>query len=330
MTEPKTQFELVDYLVLEANSHCNLACASCNRAQLEAAGLRQAKVMSEEELRFIMNVFSNHRLHTIKFEWLSEPMLHSQYDVLCDLIKAKQPQAFLITATNLQYSLDKVPFRQMLPFVDMVYLSIDGVESRYERARQGAKWERLLESLDQIVSSVDASTRKQKLHINMTVTKDNYRDIAKIYDLRQRFGFASVRLNLAQEWSVDSCPFPKVTSRMVDELRKWRADLKGVAGWDYKDCFWPFNGLTIDVYGNIRQCIIKTNSQPIGNVFTDNVREIFNSSPMLVKARDRIRANAPPAGCETCSYKFLSPILRAIFANHDSPKPKPRIDLGVS
>jgi MoaA/NifB/PqqE/SkfB family radical SAM enzyme len=99
----------------------------------------------------------------------------------------------VIIATNLQYEIAKSCFLQTLPNVDMVYLSIDGIESVYETLRRGASWNRLVRSLDWISKNVKSSDRK-KLHINFTACKDNISQLNEIYRLCKHFDLAGVRI----------------------------------------------------------------------------------------------------------------------------------------
>jgi radical SAM protein with 4Fe4S-binding SPASM domain len=321
-----SQFERIDYLVVEANSSCNLACTTCNRVQLEEQGLRAKKNLSEGELRRILEPFRATKVDTIKFEWLSEPMLHPEFDRLCAVLRAYFPAAQVIIATNLQYEPGKTRLFRTLPMIDIVYLSIDGVGEVYERQRVGSRFSRLLKSLEAIQENVPAEVRKQKLHIQFTATESNYLSLPAVYQLKERYGLASVRINLAQQWSVHSANPHHFNDEMVSFLRRYREDIKGVPGWDYKNCFWPFNGITVDVFGDVRACIIKTDAEPIGNVFRQSVREIYNHSPRYQNMRETLNKNCAPDDCRHCDYKHLSPLLAEIFDGSSPATPRAKAD----
>ena len=158
-------FSQISYLMVEANSTCNLHCTTCNRDELVEKGFRPNKNLNSEEFQQILEQLKNCPIDTVKFEGISEPMMHPKFDELCEVLRNYFPTAFVIIATNLQYNLQKVPFLSTLPLVDMVYLSIDGIEDRYEKARVGARYSKLLKSLDDIKTLVPLSARKNKLHI---------------------------------------------------------------------------------------------------------------------------------------------------------------------
>lgn len=315
VTSARTQFDLIDYLVIEANSGCNLACRSCNRKDLEAAGLRAPKKLKLTELDLILESFRNCPIKTIKFEWLSEPMLHPEFDILAARVREVFPDSHIIIATNLQYAPEKTALLRTLPWVDTVYLSIDGVEGTYEFLRAGAKYPRLLQALETLSLLVPAAVRSTKLHINFTLGHENAFQLPQIYELRERFGLASVRINFAQNWNEEGVGSTSYSDSEIAEVRRYLKDLKGVPGWTYEKCFWPFHGITIDVAGNIRQCIINTSQAPIGNLFTDNVREVFNHSQIYREAREKLNRNQAPKQCLACDYQNLSPLLEKVFAD---------------
>lgn len=298
---------------METNSYCNLHCIACNRDQLAEQGQRNQKNLSLQELKYILSQVKDCPIDTIKFQILNEPMFHPEYHLLTQTVRDFFPKATVIVATNLQYDIQKTSFLKMLPFVDIVYLSIDGTEEIYEKIRRGASYKKLLRSLSDIDAFV-ATEDKRKLHINFTLSIENYHELAKVYALKTQYGLASVRINLVQNWSeneINSSEFPE---EMITELKKYANDVKGVGDWEYKDCFWPFTGVTIDVYGNVRQCIINTTQEPIGNVYKTPLKKIFNESPVYKNAREMLQNNNPPKNCVTCDYNILSAPLKKIFS----------------
>lgn len=307
-------FSQISYLMVEANSTCNLHCITCNRDELVEKGFRPNKNLSVTEFRSILEQVKSCPIDTIKFEGISEPMMHSQFDKLCQVLREYFPSAFVIIATNLQYNLAKVPFLSSLNYVDMVYLSIDGIHERYEQARVGAKYSKLIQSLESIKQHVSKEVCKTKLHINFTLTPQNYKDVPAMYELKEKYNLASVRINLAQNWSEDQLNKHYFDDAILNFLQPYVEDVKGVAGWEYKDCFWPKSGVIIDVYGDVRQCIINTSQHPIGNLHQQPLRDIYNNSILLKQARENLAKNCPPQSCINCDYNYLSPILKKLFA----------------
>tara|TARA_R110000868_G_scaffold55424_3_gene172295 strand:- start:10229 stop:11212 length:984 start_codon:yes stop_codon:yes gene_type:complete len=317
----KDYFSQITYLMIETNSSCNLKCSFCNREELVAKGWRAPLNLNIEQFRKILSPFKDCPIDTIKLEGISEPMMHPKFHDLALELRQTFPDAFVIIATNLQYNLKKTSFLDTLAHVDMVYLSIDGEGEDYEKARPGATWKRLVQSLEDIKSLVPVEVRRSKLHINFVCTEFNFHCLPKMYELKEAYDLASVRINLAQNWSEDQQNSRDFHSEMRIFLKQYASDVKGVAEWRYRDCFWPHSGIIIDVEGNIRQCIINTSQNPIGNIHKDNVRDIYNNSEHYLRVRESLAIEEPIEACKNCDYSLLTHALKDIFEEQQSTQP---------
>jgi len=316
-------FKNISYLVIETNSSCNLKCISCNREALKELGIRTDKYLTIKEFEERLKKFKDCAIDTIKLEGISEPMLHPDFAQMCELLNKYFPKAFKIIATNCQYNVEKSPFYTALKFVDMVYLSIDGTGELYERLRRGASWKKLLKFLDHIDQTLPKTIRNEKLFINFTLTNENFLELEKMYALKEQYSLAGVRINLAQNWSQNEKNSNEFKSELLKHLEKYKKDLKGVPSWNYSDCFWPFEGVVVDVFGDIRQCLINTSQRPIFNIDSGNFEEYYNSSKHYTDTRASLSKNCAPDECTTCDYKFLGPILKDVFGD-DQSTIKPR------
>lgn len=322
------KFDRITYLTLEANSACNLSCINCTRSSLESEGHREAKNLTAAELRLILDQFKYCPIDTIKFIGLSEPMLHPEFHTLCGIVRDYFPKTHLVISTNLMYSPDRSPLFKTIPIADEVYLSVDGTNEIYEKIRAGATYERLLASLKQIQLRVPHELRSKRLFLNFTLNDENSGELKKIYQLKSDYGLAGVRLNLAQNWSSKNPSHHSFSLSSLEKLKPYLADLKGVGGWNYKDCFWPFNGASIDVFGDIKPCTVNTDVPSLGNLFKQNISEIY-SSPRYQAMREAILRNRAPKGCENCCYSQLSGTLAHVFGETRGNKPRPRSVLSL-
>ena len=311
--------------MIEMNSQCNLQCIHCTREQLKAEGRREPKILHRAELKHILDQLKECPVDTIKVEGLSEPMLNMQIDEQLQTIREYFPKAHIILITNLQYSPDKTKFFQSLKFIDALYISVDGTEKIYERIRKGANYAKFLNALEQIKMNT-SPLDLQKIHLNFTATAENFTEIPKIYELKGKYGLSSVRINLVQNWDENQKNTHQFSEPLLDFVKKYNTDVKGVANWNYSDCFWVFNGIVIDVDGNVRQCVLNNTQKPIGNVFRTSLREIFNDSYILNEARNLLPLNKCNSSCTNCDYKGLSPTLAKVFSGLPQTN-KPRIAL---
>ena len=308
-----SQFENISYLMIETNSSCNLKCSWCNRERLVKEGMRQPKNVTVDEFSKMLEVFKKCSIDTVKLEGISEPFLHPQFDLMAQTLRSYFPKAFVIIATNCQYNVEKTAFFKTLPFVDMIYLSVDGTGKVFEEARTGASYAKLLRTFDMILENVPEAERKKKLYINFTATEENIHQLPEIYDLKEKYGFAGVRINLVQNWNEDEKNSHVFSAGFMDMIHRYKQDLKGVPGWEYSECFWPYAGIIVDVFGNFRQCIINTSQKPLGNIFNDDIESIFNDSAHYSNVREQLSKNCSPESCATCDYKHQSVLLQEIL-----------------
>lgn len=305
----------ITYAYLETTNFCNLDCAYCNRRDV----VQTARHMSLENWEVVLQKLAGHPIREAKLMGLGEPFMHPQFHTICRRFRETFPEAFTIVATNCQYRITE-NFTKALPYISLLYLSIDGWEEHYEKDRAGATWPRLLEFLDQL-STIDRG--KTRITINCVVTTENYGDIPRLHELvRTRYPFIEeVRLNLAQWWSEDEdCPvdFVSVGSDFYNTLVKYRANVKGKAPWTFSQCFWPQSGLYMDVNGDVKICCLNTSTAPIGNLFRQPLEEIMNATKRLAVRRE-CASDTPGAHCRKCDYKRLAPVLERIFKAEAQP-----------
>ena len=315
-------FANLSYLVLEANSSCNLRCRFCPRQGLVEAGKRPFKIMTLDEYRSILEQLKTCQIKDIKVHGLSEAMMVPNFDEYLKLIREYFPDANITLVTNNQYPLEKSPLLRSIPLVDSVWLSIDGSGEVLEYLRTGAKWERTVKFLEDLKTLVRAEVRKNKFHIQATVSSINFRELPKIYELKEKYGLCSVRYNLAQEWDGNTETKHKHgnNKELIEFLKQYKDDLKGCAGWEFSDCFWPYEGIFIDAYGDVRHCIMNYTMEAIGNVFEEEIKTIYNKSPVYKKTREALSHNSPPEQCKTCDYFSISSTLKKIHGvDHFNP-----------
>ena len=305
-------FSQISYLMIEPNSACNLKCTFCNREELVKKGWRDKKTLTPDEYNNMISLFQNCPIDTIKIEGISEPMLHKEFDKIACITREMFPKAFIIIATNLQYNVAKTAFFKTISNVDMIYLSIDGTDKIFEEHRIGASFDKFIQGLDQIKDQTTPEERK-KMYLNVTATEFNYQCLPEIYNIRVAYELGGVRINLAQNWNEDKLNEHNYHSDFIKAMERYAQDVKGAGGWDYKDCFWPFSGVVVDVFGNVRQCVVNTGQRPIGNLFEEDIRDIFNKHHHYRTVRKKLSNNCSPESCRTCDYKHLSHTLEHIF-----------------
>jgi radical SAM protein with 4Fe4S-binding SPASM domain len=266
--------------------------------------------MSLEDWDIVLDKLSSQPINEAKLMGLGEPFFHPHFDEICRRFKAVFPSAFTISATNCQYKINK-NFIKALPFINLLYLSVDGYMESYERNRNGATWSKLIEFLDDL-SNIDV--KRTRITINYVVDDNNFRDIEKIHDLvSKKYNFIEeVRLNIAQWWNENEELQFELKEETYSTLIKYKQNVKGKAPWTFSDCFWPTKGFYMDVYGDVKICCLNTSTEPIGNIFKSSVEDILNA-PKRRQIADECKKDTPSIHCKKCDYKRLSLILEKIF-----------------
>jgi radical SAM protein with 4Fe4S-binding SPASM domain len=301
----------ITYAYLETTNYCNLQCSFCNRDEVIGA----LQHMPISKFREMMERIKHHPIKEAKLMGMGEPMLHPQFDEVISIFKEYFPNAFLIVATNCQYTIKegtqlRKRFQRALGNIDLLYFSIDGYKESYERDRSPAKWERLIRFLEDFR---DMDRRGCRVTCNYVVNPQNVDDIQKVQDeIIDEYGLEELRLNIAQEWSPDkTLPGGYTKDQMIYLREKWGKNIKGKKEWDYEDCFWVNEGLYTTVEGNVKMCALNTGAKPFGNIFETDLDEIRNSEDFQ-NVKLGCNSNNPTSHCKNCSYKELVPMLKEI------------------
>ncbi len=303
--------EPITYAYLETTNYCNLDCVFCNRR--EVVNQKNLKHMSLENWDRVLNTLSNHPINEAKLMGLGEPFFHPNYEVITKRFKETFPNAFVISATNLQYKVTP-KFFKAVDNLDLLYLSIDGFEKTYEEARPGSKWTRLLQSLDDIELMYKDYNPKTRFEINFVATPDTIGSLESVYKLSKSYKFITdIRINLAQWWGESEKLEIDYGSEYLKNLIKFRDKVKGKSIWDFKDCFWPKNGIYMTVDGSLKVCCMNTSTLPVGNIFFDDLDNIRSNSKLREIRDDLIENKQDNPHCQNCSYKVLVPILEMIL-----------------
>jgi MoaA/NifB/PqqE/SkfB family radical SAM enzyme len=301
----------ITYAYLETTNYCNLNCSFCNRNEV----IGKLQHMSIPNWKKLLNSIKHHPITDAKLMGMGEPFLHPQFDEICRLFKETFPNSLLIVATNCQYDIKsgkkmRIMYENSLKYIDMLYLSIDGYKESYERDRYPAKWDKLIDFLDNF-GNIDKNSCNTV--INYVVNKNNIQDIQKIEELRIKYDLSELRLNIAQDWNEHSSISNDYTEEDINYLKAyWLNNIKGKSKWDFSDCFWVSNGLYTTVEGNVKMCCMNTGATPFGNIFNNTIEEIRNTE-QYQDVKNGCQTNNPTSHCKNCSYNELVPILKKIL-----------------
>ncbi len=303
----------ITYVCFEPTSYCNLECSFCNRGEIMAAG-KVLRHMSMEDWHKMLDKFDGHDIKEAKFTGLGEPMLHPQIHLLLKEFKRRWPSAFTILATNCQYKL-RDNFEETMKYVDLMYLSIDGWDTNYERDRSPAKWWKLFRFLEEFD---ELERHGCRVTVNYVINPDNVYDIERVTEeIVNKYQLEELRLNIAQDWNEDKTMVGGYTKDQLDYLKNnWQDSMKGRADWTWSECFWPEKGIYLDVDGSVKMCVMNTSTEPFGNIFEQEVDDI-RSTERWQNIKTGCATDTPDSHCKNCSYWELKDILGYIGVNNE-------------
>lgn len=303
--------EPITYAYLETTNYCNLQCSFCNREEV----IGRLQHMSVPKFVEMLEKIKHHPIKEAKLMGMGEPFLHPQFDQICKTFKQYFPDAFLIVATNCQYPIRpgskmRTKFENCLKYIDLLYLSIDGYKDSYERDRSPAKWDKLINFLEEFKTLGRSNCR---VTCNYVVNPDNVQDIEIINkEIVDVYELEELRLNIAQDWSEDKSMPGGYTKEQIKYLHdNWKQNIKGKDDWEYPDCFWVKEGIYTTVEGNVKMCCLNTAAKPFGNLFEETIEEI-RANEDFQKVKMGCQTDNPTEHCKSCSYKELVPLLKQI------------------
>jgi len=324
----------VKYLMLEPTNYCNLDCMGCNRR--DVIKTRPLKHMPIEDYNKILEKLEGQPIEEAKFQGLGETFFHPRIHDFFILFKEKFPDTKTITFTNGQYKLKKKngentpigeSFEKALPAIDVLLLSCDGWAENYTKHKFPGRWSVFLNFLNELGTYEQIKTGRTKVGLQMIVWEENYKDIEKVFSLREKHSWISeVRLNVFQWWGEDQSASRLSTldtkGRKINasydfsegfygEMERWKDNIAGKSEWTFSDCWWPNNGLFVESSGDVKVCLLNTDSSPSGNIIRESLDEVL-SNEKRNRVSHECETDCPGKHCATCSYKELVPVLKRI------------------
>jgi MoaA/NifB/PqqE/SkfB family radical SAM enzyme len=280
-------------LGLVATNWCNLRCIMCPQAR------------HSNELTFTPEIVTKIKEiipYVKKVQWQGGEFFHLDYfkDFFYSLQKFTHITHEIITNGLL---LNKDWIELLLNLDVTMSFSIDSpIKETYEYIRNGASYNKLIECLALIAELEQNSGRKLRRHITAVVMKSNYRHLDNFIPFVKEYGFGGICFNpvkfieneenIFKDQNFDSQYFSEVSSYMKDKFFEMGVDFI----WNLPDthiktnsnpinslgnnglyCHFPWKSIFIDASRNgdiFPECWCE---EPIGNIFCDNLLEVWNN-----------------------------------------------------
>lgn len=298
-------------LMLELGNRCNLHCIICPREYSYGKQMDQGFMPLEKAKSIIDELYPY--LTSVGLTGLGETLLYPHLQEILQYIKSKKPAIQTTISTNANFIGFVEKMEPLLPYLDSVQFSVDGVGKTYEMIRPNTDFSVIEDNIRSIV----ALKPKSELMINTVITKENYKDLISILEFSQNVGIRFVnfnRMNLASipEKRKEYTDFftSEEYSEVVQLLNKSKEQYKGLtfSGYrteglpQFRDCgfVWHHHYITWDGY--IVPCCAKPFPKELhfGNVFEKGVMAVINSEQ--AKAFRRCwQLNETPEFCRYCN-----------------------------
>lgn len=301
-------------VMLELTNLCNLHCTTCPRQYAYGKAMDKGCMPLDKAKKIVDEIYPY--LDSIGLTGLGETFLYPHLTEIASYIKSKKKSIVvsLSTNANLPNFVEKV--KSVLPYIDTIQVSLDGIGDIYEQIRVDAKFDDMVEN----IKSVLPLTRKYHVDLmfNVVITKENYHQMGQLIKFADELGVSYLNfnyLNLVSVTEIDvdyykfyyTEEFELALSEAYKEV-KCHSNIE-VTGLDlrentgFRKCPFPWSHYLITWDGWLVPCCSKSfpKIMNFGNVYEEGVMPVLNS-PQFLKFREAWRKNIHPAFCNKCHF----------------------------
>lgn len=328
-------------LEIDVTTQCNLRCTMCYLSDPRFGKREREDIGVEAFARIARDVFPHCGLVSLSFG--TEPLLHPQLPELLEIVAAEGvPWRYLITNAQL---LDETLIEAFVRVpLHGFSVSIDAATpATYERIRRGGRWERLIANLEALQAAKRrAGAEYPRITFNFVMMRSNVDELPALVRLAAKLGVegvAAMHLTPFEGLDLEHEQLDREPERCNAILRETRAEAErlGVpislpeaferdagpvrtlkqaapAGFLFppvetarSGCPFPRQFVGIDPYGSVVPCGHWYTEQPIGNVHSRSVGELWDGEAWSALRREHatgeLRAtcrSCPAAGMGNC------------------------------
>lgn len=301
-------------IMLELTNLCNIQCITCPRQYAYGKAMDKGLMPLENAKKIIDEIYPY--LDSIGLTGLGETLLYPQLSEIASYIKSKKRSVVVSLSTNANVPdfIDKI--KGVLPYIDTIQVSTDGIGDVYELVRVKAKYNDLIENIKRLMPL--AQQHSVDLMFNVVITKENYHQMAQLIKLADELGVSYLNFNyfnLASATDIDNdyykFYYTKEFEQALAEAYSMANNHKSVevTGLDFRGntgfqkCPFPWSHYYITWNGWVVPCCSKPfpKIMNFGNVYNDGVMDVLNSTSFM-KFREGWRRNIHPAFCNKCHF----------------------------
>ncbi len=296
--------------MIELGNVCNLHCMMCPREFIYGKEMDKGFMTLEQAEKIIDELYPY--LDSIGLTGLGETFLHPHLADVVKYVKEKKKSIITTISTNAYQKDYKERIVPVLPFVDNIQFSVDGVGEVYETIRPKT-------SFDEVRDNIRFTMEKGKdvtFMVNCVVMPENFRDMRNVVLFAREMGMGYVNFNPV---SIASQPRMKrdfyqffiseeylKEVEALEEMKRQFPDMEITGPYfpkdaSFHDCIFPWEYPYITWDGYYVPCCGKPFPKLLnfGNVFHSSVMEVLNGEKAQ-EFRLQWQRNTPPTFCHNC------------------------------
>ncbi len=302
--------------MLELGNVCNLHCKMCPREH-EYGKAMDVGFMPLEKARLIVDEIYPY-LDSIGLTGLGETFLYPHLLEIVKYIKSKKKSIIITISTNAHFKDYKERVEPVLPYIDNIQFSIDGIGDIYNTIRKGASFEEVTDNIRFTMEKGKDTT----FMMNCVVIPENYFQMTEVAEYARKMNIEYVNFNKA---SIAANPkasrayydFFKTGDYLeaLENVRNYahehqEMEITGIEVCDdhgtFHDCIFPWEYPYITWDGFYVPCCGKPFPKLLnfGNVFENGVMNVLNGKKAQA-FRKLWQKNTPPTFCHNCQLTTI-------------------------
>lgn len=296
--------------MVELGNVCNLHCLMCPREYEYGKEMDKGFMPLERAIGIIDEIYPY--LDSIGLTGLGETIMYPHLLEVVKYIKQKKKSIIITVSTNAHFRNYQTAIAPILPYVDNIQFSVDGIGEVYETIRPNTSFQSIKDNIRYTMQACKGVTYM----LNCVVMPENYQDMQNIVSFAKEMDISYVNFNCA---SIASRPqmdrsyydffLSEAYLQAVEEVKRFSQQFHDmeVTGLDYPvdatfhDCIFPWEYPYITWDGYYVPCCGKPFPKLLnfGNVFEHGVMAVLNS-PKAQSFRRAWQQNNPPTFCHNC------------------------------
>lgn len=308
--EKNTMVPFPTNAMIELGNMCNLRCLMCPR-EFKYGREMDKGFMSFTKAKSIIDELYPY-LDSVGLTGLGETFLHPHLVEIAKYVKEKKKSIIITISTNAYQKDFKERITPVLPYIDNIQFSLDGVGDVYENIRPGANFQEVCENIRFTMEKGKGIT----FMINFVVMPQNFHDMRNVVALAHKMGINYVNFNpvsiaaqpemkrdfyqfFFSEGYLEEIKALEETKKLFPEMEITGPSFPQDA--NFNDCIFPWEYPYITWDGYIVPCCGKPFPKLLnfGNVFDSGVMEVLNSEKAQ-NFRRLWQRNTPPSFCHNC------------------------------